>query len=164
MSCLRGRRSRRPALQTLDRLKESKAVKPLDEVDDVAVGSAAEAAESVGDTADGEGGSAVLVEGTAPDETASLSTELNSAVRNDLFDGVGASRRVEVPPGRGAHSSGPALAAVVVRPICRVTSRANSGAGMWISESRARRKTASTEAVGMSNPMTAYSSQVASYA
>lgn len=163
MSCLRGRWNRRLAFQTLDRLKESKAVKPLDEVDDVAVGSAAEAVESVGDTAHGKGGAVVLVERTAPYETASLSTELNSAVCNDQFDRVGASRRVEIPPGRGAHSSGPALAAVV-RPTCRVTSRANSAAGMWMSESTARRKTASTAAVGMSSPMTAYSSQVASYA
>ena len=110
MSPRRDSWSRRPAVQVLDRTKEIEAVKPLDEVDDVALGSAAEAVESVGYTADGQGGSAVLVEGTAPDETASLSTEFNSAVRNDLFDRVGASRRVEVPPGRGPHSSGPALA------------------------------------------------------
>ena len=134
----------------------------LDEVDYVAMGSAAEAVESVGDPADGEGWPAVLVEGTTSDEAASLSTEFNSAGRNDLFDRVGATHRVEVPPGRGAHSSGPALGASADGPICRVTSRANSAADMWMSESKARRKAASTAAVGTSSPMSAYSSQVAS--
>lgn len=134
----------------------------LDEVDYVAMGSAAEAVESVGDPADGQGGSAVLVEGTTSNEARTLSTEFNSAVRNDLLDWVGATHRVEVPPGRGAHSSGPAPGASADGPICRVTSRANSAADMWMSESRALRKADSTAAVGTSSPMSAYSSHVAS--
>src|SRR5665811_713772 len=127
MPC-RGRRhsaERGALLEGLNGGDEGEPGEPVDVFDDVTAGAAPEAMEPVGDTANGQRGSGVVVERATAHQPLSAPGQLDSTSSDDSLNRVSPSncRNVKACAAGERHSSTPAANPVAVSTSCVGTAR-----------------------------------------